>query len=342
MFLSKTTQMKISTLRNAALAAVAYLALAIYLYHPYIRDFAAIDLLLIFNSVAAAVGGFLLSRRWIGATVAEFFAGAVYGFSPLAIGFAAYHSLASVPLALLPWLFLPAVIARRPRSPARSLTATAITTALYLLPLALIVLFFWLMAQPCIRPFFPLPKSARLTPASLAALLAPLTVKPQQFAFAFYHIPITIALVGLIANITAHRIVIMVGAATCLILAFADPILEVPPVVWALVPALYCSIAIGLGMQALILAGPADAKWPLAAFMAATAFTALTVALGIRLGPQWFYAAKLHTLAMTLLAAIFLMARGKVRWHLFRSLLLTAAMTLDIVLGARYLIDAAL
>ncbi len=334
--------MKNSTLRSAVLATAAYLALTVYLYHPYVRDFAAIELLYIFNSVAAAVGAFLLSRRWIGSPVAEFFAGAVYGFSPLAIGFAAYHPLASLPLALLPWLFLPAVIARRPKSPARSLASTAITTAMYLLPLALIVLFFWLLAQPCIRPFFPLPKSARLSPANLTALLAPLTVKPHQFAFAFYHIPIAIALVGLIANITAHRIAIMAGALACLILAFAGPILEVPPVVWSLVPALYCSIAIGLGMQALILAGPADAKWPLAAFMAATAFTILTIVLGLRFGPPWFYAAKLHTLAMVLLAAIFFMARGKVRWHLFRSILLAAAMALDIVLGARYLIDAAL
>lgn len=333
--------MKNSTLRNIVAAAV-YLALAVYLYHPYIRDFSAIDLLLIFNSVAAAVGAFLLSRRWIAAIAPALIAGAVYGFSPLAIGFTAYHPLASVPLALLPWLFLPAVIARRPRSPARSLASTAITTALYLLPLALIAGFFWLLAQPWIRPFFPLPKSARLSPASLAALLAPLTVKPHQFAFAFYHIPVAIALVGLIANITAHRIVIMLGAATCLALAFAGPILEVPPVIWALVPALYCSIAIGLGMQALVLAGPADARWPLASFIAATAFTILTILLGLRLGPQWFYAAKLHTLAMILLAAIFFMARGKVRWHLFRSLLLAAAMALDIILGARYLIDAAL
>jgi hypothetical protein len=334
--------MKNSTLRNTAVAAAAYLALTVYLYQPYIRDFTAIQLLLIFNSVAAATGAFLLSRRWIAEPAPAIIAGALYGFSPMAIGFTAYHPLASLPLALLPWLLLPAVIARRPRSPARSLASTAITTALYLLPLALIVLFFWLLAQPWIRPFFPLPKSARLNPASLAALLAPLTLKPHQFAFAFYHIPVAIAIVGLIANITAHRIVIMLAAATCLILAFAAPILEVPPVVWSLVPALYCSIAIGLGTQALILAGPADAKWPLAAFMAATTLTALTILLGLRLGPQWFYAAKLHTLAMAMLAAIFFIARAKLRWHIFRSILLTAAMALDIILGARYLIDAAL
>ena len=319
-----------------------YLLLAVYLYAPYLSSFKPPQYLFVFNSVAAATGAFCLSRRWIKPFVAALFAGAMYGFSPLAIGFSAYHPVAGLPLAFLPWVFLPAVLARRPRSATATIPAKIVTAGFYALPFVLLVAFFWLCAQPWLRPFFPLPKYARLHIANQAAIVAPLAIRANGFIFSLYHLPVAVAVVGLLMNIKAHRLVVLIAVVTTLALAFSTPILEVPPVIWALVPALYCSIAIGLGMHGLVLAGPADSKWSIAAVITAAALAATTFALSFTRGSAYLYAAEVHTLALVLTAAIFFMARARLRWRLFRWALLSAGLALDIILGARYLIDTIL
>ena len=79
-------------------AAVLYIALGIYLYQPHFKHFKPLQYLVVAGPVCAALGCFVLSRRWISAFGALLFAGAAYGFSPFALGFAAYHPSASYPL----------------------------------------------------------------------------------------------------------------------------------------------------------------------------------------------------------------------------------------------------
>ena len=206
-------------------AAVIYIGLAVYLYQPYLKHFKIIQYIIGLNSILAALGCFVLSRRWISAFAASVFAGVVYGFSPFAFGFAAYHPLAGVPLAILPWLFCPAAFWRRWFGLTRkSFWAGLVTAGLSLLPFVVIAFFFWACAQESIGPFFPLPKNAKLHLAGMLGLVTPLALKPHNFIFGFYHIPTVVGLMGLFIYSASARIGVMIIAAAGLCLAFCDSV----------------------------------------------------------------------------------------------------------------------
>jgi hypothetical protein len=320
-----------------AVAAVLYIALGLYLYQPYFKYFKPLQYLVVADSICGALGCFVLSRRWMNAFGALLFAGAIYGFCPFALGFAAYHPSAGLPLAILPWLFCPAVF--WPVQKNKTLLTAIASAGLSLLPFVVIPLFFRLCAQPGLGPLFPLPLDTKLHPADVLGLAAPLALNPHEFTVGFYHVPVVVGLMGLFMYLAVHRIKVMIIVAAGLVPAFAGPILQTPPVVWALIPVLYFSVLIGLGTQGLALAGAADKKWMLLCLIAAAALALVTILAAIKSPAAFGTSAKMYGLACVLMACIFFITKARCRWRLLRWVLLCAGLGVDILLGARFIID---
>jgi hypothetical protein len=318
-------------------AGLLYIALSVYLYQPYFEHFSVLQYLIVANSVCAALGCFVLSRRWISAFPASLFAGAAYGFSPFAFGFAVYHPLAGLPLAIMPWLFCPAVFWAGQRK--KTIWTVVPPAGLSLLPFILTALFFWLCAQPRFGPLFPLPLDTKLHLADLLGLVAPLALKPHEFTFGFYHVPLVVGLMGLFMYLAVHRIKVMIIVAAGLVLAFTDSVFQTPPIVWTLIPVLYCSVLIGLGMQGLVLAGQADRKWILVCTVGAAALAVITLLLSLKSPAAFEASAKMYALATVLTSSVFFIAKSGYRWRWLRWSLLCTGLGIDILLGAGYIID---
>ena len=326
-------------------AAIIYTTLAVYLFWPYFARLTRAQYILPVNYVLAAVGCFILSRRWVSSVSASLFAGALYAFSPFSLGFAAYHPAATLPLAMLPWLFCPAAYWQRwdamaflrsnnlkSRDPKRhaGILASITTFILTILPLAAVVLFF-ILASPLGR-FYPL-ALIEMKLKNFAALAIPLSVKPHEFAFSFYHIPNIALLLGICVYLAGLRISTLILFLGTLCLSFAEPILSTPPVVWALTPMLFGAILIGLGLQSFCRAGITDMRWLLAATI-----TAAVLAAGAYLaGYRW--AASMHALAALLAAIIVCIANTKMRLFPLRWVLIYTLITADILLSAAMIID---
>ena len=325
-------------------ACVVYIAICLYLYHPYLGGQEPIRYVIPVNSVIGALGCFLLSKRWIGAFVGSLFAGVIYGFCPLAFGLASYHPLAGVPLAFLPWLFCPAAfwrkytVNRNRWIHTSRFGGTAITVLLCLLPFLAVITYFLLCAHTRIGPVFPLPLE-KLHLTNLAGLVTPLAMKPHDFVFSVYHVPLLACLMGLCMLVASKRVGIMVIVGCGLVLAFSRPVFQVSPVVWTLIPMLVASILVGLGMEGLAWAGAADRQWVLfcAAAMAVVAGGCLY--LTITQGPLYRLAAAMHTLAVVVACIIYFLERARLRLHAVRWTLLSVAMGLDILICSRQIID---
>lgn len=330
------------------LAAALYTALALYLFWPYLRSLTHAQYILPLNFALAATGCFVLSKRWISSFSASLFASALYAFSPFALAFAAYHPAATIPLALLPWLFCPAAYWQqwpalailKPTSQKKRISkrhtgilAFITTTILSIIPLAVIVLFFFL-ASPIAR-FYPL-ALVELKLENFTALAVPLLIKPHDFPFSFYHIPNIALLMGIFIYFAGLRITTLILLLATLCLAFADPILSTPPVIWALTPLLFGAIMIGLGLQAFCWAAKPDTKWLLAA-----AITAAVLAIASYLAGQQ-HAAAMHALALLLAASILCIANSKMRLHPLRWILIYTLITADILISAAMTIDGIL
>jgi len=173
-----------------AIAAAVYAAFAVYLYHPYFRGFRSprIQDLFVANVFLASLGCYVLSRRWVAGFAESFFAGAIYGFGPFALGLAKFHPTTGILFAAIPWLFCPAVFGPKGKyKPLRIL--------LSLLPFLAIVLFFQLSAR---FGLYPIPIKLKLHGADLAGLLAPLVATKRNMTLVgFYHIPIASLVMGL-------------------------------------------------------------------------------------------------------------------------------------------------
>jgi len=89
-------------------AAGVYAGFAIYLCQPHFGKFNTIQYLLPANVCLAALGCFVLSRRWVPAYASSFFAGAIYGFGPFTLSLAKFHPATGLLAASIPWLFCPA------------------------------------------------------------------------------------------------------------------------------------------------------------------------------------------------------------------------------------------
>jgi len=329
-------------LSRFALATLVYFAFAVYLYRPYFPNFQTVHYLRVVNTCLAASGCYLLSRRWVAGFIPSLFAGAIYGFGPLALGLATKsHAAAGVLVAAIPWLFCPAAFARKTRW-------RRFGIPLSVLPAAAIVVFFQASLP---FHFFPIPIQLKLHSGDLLGLLTPLIAARRKMTLVgFYHVPMGAIVMGLAMLVTARRYAVMAIFAIAAILAFADSLLGVSPIVWLLVAVLCCSILAGAGMQGLICAGFGDKKWILftSAVSAALAIATLLLAtecfqvflgLGHGYGKLLTEAATMYVLGAITLAILFFIVRAKLRLGFLRLLLLSGTMALDIFLGATFIID---
>ena len=139
--------------------------------------------------------------------------------------------------------------------------------------------------------------------------------------------------------VAVHRIKVMIKVAAGLVLALTRPILQTPPIVWALIPMLYCSVLIGLGLQALTLAGQTDRKWILPCLITAAALTLVTILPAIKFPSAFKTSAQMYILTCVLMSSIFFMAKSGYRWRPLRWALLCSALAVDILLSARYIVN---
>lgn len=325
-------------------AALVYTGFSVYLYQPYLDKFQRFQNLLTINLIFAALGCFILSRRWVCGFIESLLAGALYGFGPFTLSLARYHPTAGLLAASIPWLFFPTVFG--PKN--RPLWSSALFTAI---PFLAIILFFKATVH---YRLFAVPAQAGLEPDKIYSLIAPLVAAKQGTTLiGFYHIPIAALIMGFALLIKARRYSVMTVFALGIILSFCAPVnsaLEVSPIMWLTVSTLCCSIIIGIGLQGFASAGFADRKWILvtAIVMGSLAIVTLLLAtkyfqvfLGLGSGYARLFTkeAKIYILGSVAFAIIFFLSRAKLRMHLLREAILFAAIALDVFLGARFIID---
>ena len=335
---------KRSSLIRFFAAAIFYAVFAGHLFWPYFRNFDRWQYLLVVNVCLASLGCYVLSRRWVAGFAESFFAGAIYGFGPFLLGLVKFHPSAGFLAAAIPWLFCPAAFGFKEKW-------RWLRIPLVVLPFLAIVVFF--QASTHYR-LFAVSTQARLHPADLTGLFAPLITSKQNLTLiGFYHIPIAALVIGFCMMLAARRYSVIIIIVLGVVLSFCDALnsyVEVSPVMWLTVPVLCCSVLIAEGMQGLASAGFADRVWILitAAVMAALAIVTLLLAtkyfqtfLGLGSGYAKLFteAGKMYVLGAIVAAIIFFMIRAKLRMRLLRRLVLCAAMAVDIFIGARYIVD---
>ena len=324
------------------IVGAAYLAFAIYLYQPYLANFNKWQYLLIVNPCLAAMGCYVLSRRWVGTIAGSFFAGAIYGFGPFMLGFARFHPTAGVLAAMIPWLFCPAAFVAKEKR--------LVSGILAVLPFLAILLFFEVSAH---YRLFVISRQARLYISDLPGFLTPLvSAKRGMNLVGFYHIPIAALIMGIGMMMTARRLGIIVIIAVGSVLAFCRPIpgLDVSPIGWFAIPSVCCAVLAGAGMQGIISSGFADRKWVLAitivmgglaiaSLLLATKYFQTFLFLGAGYARLFAETGKLYVMGAIVMATIFFIARAKLRLLWLRWIIFCLAMGVDIFLGARFIVD---
>jgi hypothetical protein len=193
-----------------AAAAVIYTSFAVYLYQPYFKNFDRWQWLWILSAPLASLGCYVLSRRWVAGFAESFFAGAIYGFGPFALGLVKFHPTAGLLAATIPWLFCPAAFSRKARW--RWLQAP-----LSALPFFAILLFFRVSTH---YGLFPAPSQAKLQLTDLGGLLAPLVMaKRGTTLVGFYHIPVAAMIMGFSMLVAARRVGVIIILALAVVLA---------------------------------------------------------------------------------------------------------------------------
>jgi hypothetical protein len=341
-----------SAIPGSFVSVVLYAAFAVYLYRPHFDGFTNWHWLLPGGACAAAFGTYILSRRWVAGFTGALLAGLVYGFGPFLLGLAKFHPASSLLAAGVPWLFVPAGVLGRKRGGWASLP-------LWLLPFAVIALFFYLAAG---QRLFAAPLQAEVRPLDLAGFIAPLALLARSTALiGIYHVPVGALTLGLAMVWKARRYGIVLVTAAGLVLAFSRSFLDagsvawlgVSPILWLSIPMLWCAILSGIGLHGLIEAGPADRKWILAAavtlgglaivalLLAAHCFQAI-LGLGDGVGRLFLQAAMIYFVGAVATALIFLLTLRNLRLHWLRWAILCTALGVDIFLGARYIVDQVL
>ena len=325
-------------------AVFVYAGFSIYLYLPYLEGFQRFKHLLAVNLFLAALGCFILSRRWICGFIESFLAGVIYGFGPFTLSLARYHPTAGLLAASIPWLFLPAAFGSKNRPLWSSIL-------LAIIPFLAIILFFQVTVH---FRLFAVPTQAKLELDKMYSLIAPLVAARRGTTLiGFYHVPIAALIMGFALLVTARRYGIMTVTALGIILTFCDPvnsIMEVSPIMWLTVSMLCCSIIIGVGLQGFVSAGFPDRKWILAitivmgslvivTLLLATKYFQIFLGLGSGYARLFTREAKIYLLGTVTFAIIFILSRAKLRIHLLREAVIFVATALDVFLGARFIID---
>jgi len=333
-------------------AAVLFVAFAGYLYLPRFRTFESWQWLLPANAWVAACGAYVLSRRWVPGSSGAVLAGLLYGFGPILLGLAKVHPIAGLLAACVPWLFIPASLAKKRLGKAAGL-------ALLILPFAAIILFSRFTAG---QKFFAAPLQANVRATDLAGFVAPLAMVTRSAApLGLYHVPMAALVLGLTMMGKARRYSLFVLVLLGLALAFSRAFLSakqvawlgVSPILWLSVPLTWCAVLAGIGLHGLIAAGHSDRKWILAAVIALglLSIAALLLAakcfqiflgLGDGYARLFVEAAKIYLLGAIATAIVFLITHMKLRLHWLRWSIFCTALAVDIFLGARYIVDRVL
>jgi hypothetical protein len=328
---------RIRLARHAAAAGI-YAGLALFLYQPHFKKFDSLQYVVVISTYTAALGCFVLSRRWVGSFTGSFFAGAVYGFGPFSLWLSGYHPTVSLLVAAIPWLLCPAAWCSKKK--------WWIGIPLSALPFMAILLAFQIAAH---YRLFPIPIHTRLRAADLAGLFAPLVSLERSMPLVgFYHVSMAALMIGLSMLLKAHRFGILLILAAGVILAFFGPFFNISPILWLTIPFLCCSVVIGAGLQGLALAGFADRKWLLiiTGIIATLAITALLLAtkyhnvfagFGTKYANLLTQTAKMYLLGAIATGIIFFMARAKLRLATLRWLILSLAMAADILYCASFI-----
>ncbi len=334
------------------IAAALYAAFAIYLYQPRFAQFSGWQWLLPVNACVAALGAYVLSRRWVPGFAGTVLPGLVYGFGPFLLGLARVHPFAGLLAACVPWLFVPATLAEKRWGKAAGLT-------LLFVPFAAIVLFFRLSAA---RGLFAAPLHVDVRPSDLVGFIAPLALIDRSTALlGLYHVPMAALVLGIAMMAKAHRYSFFVLVLAGFVLAFSKSFLDtsqlawlgVSPILWLSVPLTWCAALSGIGLHGLISAGYNDRKWILAAVitLGILAIVALLLAakcfqviLGLADGYARLFvqAACVYLGGAVATGIIFWLTHMKLRVHWLRWAILCTALAADIFLGARYIVDRVL
>lgn len=324
------------------LSVCLYAGFALYLYRPYFGGFDKWQQLLPVNACLAAVGCFVLSRRWISSFAGSFFAGIVYGFGPFMLGLAKFHPTAGFLAASIPWLFYPAVFGFKRNW-------RWLRVPLSALPFAAIVLFFQVSLH---YRLFAVSAHAGPQFGDLSGIIAPLVMAKRDVTtlVGFYHIPLAALLIGLSMLVAARRLGVMMVLCLGLILAFGRPVFSVSPVMWLSIVVLGFSVVTGVGIQGLLLAGNSDRKWILASaiimgvlaivnLLLATKYFQVALGLADNYARLFVKTAGMYILGAFALGIVFFMTRANLRLHLLRWLIICSAIAVDIFLGARFIVD---
>jgi hypothetical protein len=325
------------------MAAVVYMAFAVYLYRHYFKGFSTPRLqdLFVANTALASLGCYVLSRRWVAGFAGSLFAGVLYGFGPFILGLAKFHPTAGLLAAVVPWLFWPTVFGPKERW-------RFLRILFCILPFIAIVLFFQLGAR---LRLYPIPIQLKLHLADVAGFFAPLVAAERQMTLVgFYHVPLAALTMGVSILVAARRFKIMLIFALPTILAFYDSVFAVSPIVWLAISMLCGSIVVGAGMQALTCAGPADRKWILSAsvmmgilaiamLLSATKCFQVFAGLGSGYAVLLVHTAKMYILGAIAMGILYFLVRAKLRIHPARLFVLCVPVVLDIFFSARFIID---
>jgi hypothetical protein len=314
-------------------------SLVFYLYRPYLGRFASTYYVTPFVHIVAAVGAFLFSRRWIGSQMASFFAAMLYAFGPFALSLDPWHPAIPALFALVPWFFCPAAFWARWFHSSEKLPRSlrlAITMTLSLLPLIPIALVF--QGLPQLR-VFPMPVGARLIVSDLVTLVEPTHISGARFSVGFYHAAIPALALGVAIFIQLKRILPGLMLLAAIVLAFAPPILQISPVIWAVIAMLGFSLIAGLGMEGLTLITAADKKWLILSLAVTAAAMAASLTIGMMQQPQDLFSARLFVMALMPPAFIAVMVWRNMRIRQLRWLFLAVAIGVDIVVSSRQLLD---
>ena len=329
---------------------LAGLVFAGFTAHLFWRRFGGMsrwELLLPVNVCTAALGCYVLSRRWVSSFPGSLFAGAIYGFGPFMLGLGKFHPTAGFLAASIPWLFCPAAFGGKTKWRRNA-------GLLAILPFVAIVAFFQVAEH---YHFFPVHAGARLCSDDLVGLFAPLVIADYDIlnttTVGFYHIPIAALVMGFAMLLAAKRLGIIALVAVGVVLGCWGRIFEVSSVMWLSIPVVCCSVVIGAGIQGLSLAGPADRKWLLAgafvqagfaiaALFLATKYFQVILGLGDKYARLFVQTAEMYILGAISVMILFFIARGRLRIRAVRWAILCLSIAVDIFLGARFIIDRVL
>jgi hypothetical protein len=319
-------------------ALVIFSGLAVFLFLPFRPIGNLKECLTQFNSILAAGGCFLLSRRWLASFNASALAGAVFGFGPFLLSFKIYHPLAGFIAAVSPWLFCPVALWDCYAAPTPTVQIRRLI--LLIVPFAFIFLFFWLSSLPCIGPYDLMPRTQQFHPANLPMLAGFPGPFGKQIILGLYANVFILALMGLIVYLALLRIAVLAPVLIGLVFSFCQPILDVPPVLWMAIPMLFLSILAGLGAQTMAWAGPTDRKWILFCMLIAALLGGICLTKAyFGQDRSFFFPAKMYGIAFLTTTSLFFLVKLKLSGRLLQWILIVTAIALDLILTGRIVLS---